>query len=365
VTGNDAVAEPRDLVRRLRAWSHARQRLDRFASGPMEALRNVVAAYSSHPTAPLSLLCRSESLDSQSLGEIEQRRKVLRIPAMRGSIFLVPTETAPRIFAATRLPLEKNEQRLRYARLDRDEYAHLKRRVLEHTQEPISASELRKVFKTDANLMAGVRVMASEGLVLRLGSSLRADNLRYVATEAWLGKPLEEANPQRSLKWLAKEYLRAFGPARIKDFAWWSGVPRGRAHAALTDAGVVDIGGGLLLPAGQQRAFERVEPVEAEVVDILPKWDAYTMGHAPDGRQRLVDDEHLRRAYSAAGDGLPLILRGGRAVASWTHRFEGDRMLVKVASFERGTLPPPLYENAFDEVGRLLGATTVEFVAAT
>ncbi len=120
---NGAVAKSPDLVRRLRAWSYLRQRLGRGASGPMEALRDVVAVYSSHPTAPLSLLSRSQSFDAQRLGEMEQRREVLRIPAMRQSIFLVPTETAPRIFAATRLPLEKHERRLSYARLDRDEYA--------------------------------------------------------------------------------------------------------------------------------------------------------------------------------------------------------------------------------------------------
>ena len=97
------------------------------------------------------------------------------------------------------------------------------------------------------------------------------------------------------------------------------------------------------------------------------------MGHAPDGRQRLVDDEHLGSAYtstdSASGatarDGLPLVLRGGGAVASWSHRFEGDRMLVKLAPFDRGVLPLSLYERAFDEVGQPLGATAVEVLALT
>jgi hypothetical protein len=328
-------------------------------------LRDVIAVYSSHPTAPLSLLNRSKSFDAGRLREMEQRREVLRIPAMRQSIFLVPTETAPRIFAATRLPMEKHARRLRYTGLDWDKYARLKQRVLEHTQEPITASALRKALPTEESLIMGVRVMASEGLVLRLGTSLRADNVRYVATEAWLGDPLEEADPQRSLEWLAQEYLRAYGPARVEDFVWWSGVPRHKASAALGEARVVDIGGGLLLPSDQQTAFERVEPLGPETVDLLPKWDAYTMGHASGDRQRLVDDEHVGSAYAPSGDGLPLVLRGGRAVAVWSHRFDGNRMLVKVTPFERGTLPRELYERAFDEVGWLLGATAVEISADT
>ncbi len=92
------VMSSRDhLIDKLQAWSYLRQQLNRAASGPAEALRGVVAVYSSHPTAPLSLLSRSASFDAEHLSEMEQRREVLRIPAMRQSIFLVPAETAPRL----------------------------------------------------------------------------------------------------------------------------------------------------------------------------------------------------------------------------------------------------------------------------
>nr|MBF6592395.1 hypothetical protein [Ktedonobacterales bacterium] len=78
----------------------------------------------------------------------------------------------------------------------------------------------------------------------------------------------------------------------------------------------------------------------------------------------------LGRAYSAggagtlAGDGFPLVLRGGRAVASWSHRFEGQRMRVTVTAFASDPLPPSRYEQAFAAVGQLLGASAIEVVAA-
>jgi winged helix DNA-binding protein len=89
-------------------------------------LSDVVVVYSSHPTAPLSLLSRSKSFGVKHFGEMELRREVLRIPAARQAIFLVPAETAPRIFAATRLPMERHARRLRYAGLDWDGYARSK-----------------------------------------------------------------------------------------------------------------------------------------------------------------------------------------------------------------------------------------------
>ncbi|TME93509.1 MAG: hypothetical protein E6I52_24215 [Chloroflexi bacterium] len=88
------------------------------------------------------------------------------------------------------------------------------------------------------------------------------------------------------------------------------------------------------------------------------------MAYAPDGRQRLVDDAFLGRAYTTvegspgatAGDGLPLVLRSGRAVAIWSHRFDGQRLSVTVAPFEGQQLP----NSAFDAVGQLLSASTID-----
>jgi hypothetical protein len=93
------------------------------------------------------------------------------------------------------------------------------------------------------------------------------------------------------------------------------------------------------------------------------------MGYAPDGRQRLLDDTHLSLAYTnsgtagkggTSGDGLPLLLRGGHAIASWSHRFEGNRTQVKVALFGGDKLQFGLDARAFDVIGDLLGATFVE-----
>jgi hypothetical protein len=164
-----------DLVQRLRAWTFRRQYLGRSAVEPLAALGGVVGVYSSHPTAPLALHSRCASFEAVSLGEMEQRRAVLRLPGMRQSIFLMPAETAPRILAATRQPLEKLAPRLRYAGLDWEAYAQLKRRVLELAHEPMTADALQSALKGDkadgaadgeVRIMTGVRAMTYEGLML-------------------------------------------------------------------------------------------------------------------------------------------------------------------------------------------------------
>jgi hypothetical protein len=357
-----------DLVSRLRAWSYHRQRLGHAAAHPLEALRDVVGVYSSHPTAPLAVLARTSGLDAQAFSGLEQRREAVRIAAMRGSLFLVPVEDAPRLAAANPVELEDFDRNLKYYGVTWDDFERLKPRVIESAREPMPPAALQKALGATSEQMVVARLMARQGLILRIGSNLRTDRLLYVATDAWLGHPLEAADPEESLRWLGDRYLRGYGPARIEDLAWWAGITRRDAAAVLAALDTVELADGLLLPAEQREEFERVEPVPRDAIDVLPKWDAYTMGHAPDGRQRLVDDAHLARAYTTkatsgragatTGDGLPLLLRGGRAVATWSHRFQGNKLRIEVTPFE--TLPAKLYAPAFDNVGALLGASAIE-----
>ena len=103
-------------------------------------------------------------------------------------------------------------------------------------------------------------------------------------------------------------------------------------------------------------AFDRTERIEPDTVDVLPKWDSYSMGYAPDGRQRFIDGRFLSLAYTSvagspgatSGDGLPLILKGGRAIGSWSHRFAGSRLAVSVAPF-----PGCVCDASFEAVGEL------------
>jgi winged helix DNA-binding protein len=266
--------------------------------------------------------------------------------------------------------MEKHAFRFRVAGVSMEEYEALKPRLLDAAHEPISAKELQEHVPVEGKLPTIVRIMCVEGLMLRIGGSLRSDNLRYVSTEAWLGHPLEAVDPEASLSWLAEAYLRAFGPARISDVAWWIGIPKGRAKTALANAELTDIGEGLLLPADLVDDFYRVDPIDSEAIDLLPKWDAYTMGLAGDGRQRFLNDEHRSLAYTTKasgggppGDGYPLVLQGGRAIASWSHRFTGDRMQVTISPFEPGPMPESLNEESFAGIGALLGAKKIGLLA--
>jgi hypothetical protein len=314
-----------ELDESLRAWSYRQQRLAEPASSPGEALRAVVAVYATHPTAPLALWARSRSLSPAAYLRLDRDRRALRVPGMRGTLFLVPRDSAARVFTILRPPAAWLLRSLKRHGLSTGDYQRLARRILAAAGEPLRSADLQEVAGIKGQALGSVlRRLRYEGHLLALaGDSLHTSGHRYVATAAWAPEGLDGGDPADALTWLGGEYLRAYGPARVEDFAWWGGVSKREAARALGRHDTMELGDGLLLPERDEAAFGCVKRCRG-TVELLPKWDAYTMGHAPDGRQRLVHPDVQHLVYTPIGpgfpgDGNPVVLVDGQAVATWTY----------------------------------------------
>jgi hypothetical protein len=323
-----------EILGRLRAWTHQRQRLGTSAApDALSALRDVVGVYSAHPTAPLALAARTHGFSADAFRRLESDRVAVRVAAMRGSIFLVPRTEAPRLS----LPHVDGDAQVgrRLARwsLTADDYARIKAAMLTAAAQPAPSAALGEAAGVSGGMLATLlRCLRHEGVLLPIGGgSLWAEQFRYVASEVWAPElaaafadaPLAgEDRVHDALVSLAGDYLRAFGPARVADFAWWSGVKRRTATAVLAVHDTIDVGDGLLLPRADLAGLEAVR-APRNSVDLLPKWDSYTMGLAPDGRARFVHPDVQRRVYSQGGggtlpgDGFPVVLVDGEAVGLW------------------------------------------------
>lgn len=340
-----------ELTDRLRAWSHFRQRLTEPARTVEDALRAVVAVYATHPTSPLTLAARTQTFTSDRYRRIDRARKGIRIPAMRKTLFLVPRGDAASIFTAVRLPSAEALRSLKRHDLSTQDYNHIAKRVLAAAREPVQAQELGDAAGIKGQPLGTVlRCLRYEGRMLALaGDSLMMSAHRYVAASAWAPEGLDAGDPSDALAWLAREYLRAYGPGRIADFAWWAGVTKRSAARAIEAHRTVDIGDGLLLSARDEAAFGRVKRLRG-TVDLLPKWDAYTMGHAPDGRHRFVHPDVQHRVYTPigtglAGDGNPVVLVDGRAVGVWTYTLKDG---ARVDAFD--TFGPSIRRRVDDKL---------------
>jgi Winged helix DNA-binding domain len=337
----------------LRAFTYARQDLNRAAPDAATALRDVIAVYSSHPSAPLSLYARAGRFSARSFRSL----RTVRLPAMRGSIHVLPADTGHLAFRAIPEPPARGARRLRNAGISQERYAKLRETLLAEAAEPRSARELRDALDVGESLTPVLRAMTHEGVLVRVGApGLRSNELRYVAAE------VPEVEEDDALAWLAAEYLRAFGPVRPEDFAWWAGVGKRKAAAALGAVQTDELGGGLLLRAEDRAELEAAQPPRG-TVDLLPKWDPLPMGYAPDGRDRFADPSIVARLYEDAGSGggtsgdsRPIVLVDGAAAGTWgAQPGDAGQLRFEVDLFER---PSPKLRKALDqrlaEVAQLL-----------
>ena len=243
---------------------------------------------------------------------------------MRGTVFLVPRDSAARVFTACKPPRSRIVRALKRHDFSLDDYAALAAKILRAAIEPVDKEALEPVVGLKGmQLSTVVNCLRYEGRLLSLaGKSLTLGRLRFAATSAWVPEGLDAGDPADALAWLAGEYLRGYGPARVEDFAWWAGVTKRASRQAMERHDTVDVGGGLLLHRNDEAAFARAKPVK-NTVDLLPKWDAYTMGYAPDGRERFVHADNHAAVYTPIGPGLPgdgnpIVLVDGQATATWT-----------------------------------------------
>lgn len=316
-----------DAQSRLRGWSYERQRLgdrgrgadhhgaDTSASDANSALRDMIGVHAAHPSAPLALWARTPGFDAATYRGLDG----VRLPAMRGAIHLLPRRTAHLLFHAL-APLDANGPP--DIEMPEQDYARLRAAILEACAQPRTARELRDQTSTRYPLAPLLAGLTRDGSLMRVAPErLRSNELRYVVADV----PVAER--AQALAWLASEYLRAFGPARLEDFLWWSGADTGAATSAWERVDTIAIEPGLRLRSEDAAAFENAAP-PANTVDLLPTHDPYTSAYAPGGRGRFAEGVE-DRVYGGDGDARPVVLVDGFAAGTWSGR-SGSELEVEI-----------------------------------
>ena len=266
-------------------------------------------------------------------GAIESRG-ALRLPAMRRTVWILQAETAHLAYHASDAA-QPFAWLLKRSGISEDEYARVEHQILLAAGKPLPIDGIRELINDPPEKLSTVlQVMCGEGKLLRVKAATQISNaFSYVATRVWLGRDLPEADPAEALAWLAGGYLKAFGPARVEDFAWWAGAPKREADKAIRSHDAVDVGDRLVMLPSDVHAFELTRPVAGRV-NLLPAWDAYTMGYAEPSRSRFASAEVLPYLYDKGGNATSVILVEGEVAGLWDFTLEDRDIEIRVGLFE-------------------------------
>lgn len=357
------------------------------STDPAEIARSLVALHATDPaTVYLSVWARAAASVTPAVIEdcLYERRDLVRMLAMRRTVFIVPTESVPVVQAAATDKVEKTERARLIKHLqdlagiaDAGPWlADVEASVLGIFAErpgPLAASELSAAeprLKTtltmawgkayEANVTITSRVlllMAAKGLIVRgrpIGTWV-SQQYRWWLREHWIPAvhAAEQPSEADARADLARQWLAAFGPAPLADLKWWTGWTVAQAKQAIAALDAVEVeldsGTGIVLP-DDLAATEEPSPWVA----FLPALDPTTMGWA---ERSWYLGEHKQTLFDTNGNAGPTIWVDGQIVGGWAQTPAGE---IAIRVFDDvGADARKLIEAQAERAGEWLGPVRV------
>jgi hypothetical protein len=334
----------------------------------LEIARSMVVLHATDPaTVYLSVAARSVEAGPAAVERaLYDDRTLLRMLAMRRTMFVAPTELVPVLQASTADGLAA-KQRATYSRLIErgSDIADVPAWFAE-AAEAAHAALLARGEATGAQLSADVPVLRTrvdpapgksysrptgvttwvlvtlgcEGRIVRgrPNGSWISSQYRWSPVEAWLPGGIADVPAADARADLVRRWLRAFGPAPVADLKWWTGWNAGdvRKALALLEVTEVDLGGGAtgVVLSDDLEPAPGPEPWAA----LLPALDPTPMGWQERG---WFLGGHGPALFDRSGNIGPSVWWDGRVVGGWAQRADGEiavRVLEDVGAEAEGAI---------------------------
>lgn len=300
----------------------------------LDAVEHLVGMQAQAPNPPyVGLWTRLEGFRPDELSRLIENRRVVRIALMRNTVHLVTARDCLALRLLVQPIIDRGlhanrAHRVAIEGVDTEELAAVGRALLE--EQPRTAKELGGLLgerwpeRDSASLARAVRHLLPLVQVPPRGIWGKGGQTTHTTAEAWLGRPLD---PDPSLEEMVLRYLRAFGPATVKDAQTWSGL------SGLGE--VVERLRPRLLSFRDEQGKELFDLPDAPRPDpdtpapprFLPAFDNLILSHAD--RIRVVPEEYRKAIASKNGMVPATVLVDGFVRGTWkTERFHGKTTLV-------------------------------------
>ncbi|MBF6340578.1 AlkZ family DNA glycosylase [Nocardia abscessus] len=313
--------------------------------------RSMVALHATDPaTVFLSVAARAEGLSPSDVEQaLYEDRSLLRMLAMRRTMFVVPVDLVPVLQASCADALAHKQRRTYgkylaqagigdgdtpgwWAEVEAETHkALLARGAATGAQLSKDVPRLRtqvntapdKAYSKPTNITTWVLVtLGCEGRIVRgrPNGSWASSQYTWAPIESWLPDGVPTLSAAEARAELVRHWLRAFGPAPVSDIKWWTGWTLGEVRAALgaLELVEVDLDGvtGVLLA-------DDVEPVATPEpwAALLPALDPTPMGWQ--AREWYLGP-HAPNLFDRNGNVGPTVWWDGRIVGGWAQRKDGE-----------------------------------------
>lgn len=322
------------------------------ASTTEAVVSSLLALHATDPaTVYLSVLARARSLGLSDVRDaMYERRSLVRLMAMRRTMFVVAHEDVPMIHAAASLGVARTMR----ARLVKQVSTLPTEPIIDNVESWLAATEketegaLRAMgTATGAELSAAVPglktaylpttdkvydvkryvtsevlvMMAAEGRLVRVEPRGAWTSRRHAwaPIDHWWPDGIALLDETEARADLARRWLEVFGPATLDDLQWWTGWNKTQTRGAVSGLDTVAVelteGDGIMLPG---KTFDK--PAGTSVM-LLPALDPTPMGWK---HRTWYLGEHKAPLFDTFGNIGPTIWSDGRIVGGWAVTGSGE-----------------------------------------
>lgn len=357
------------------AFRLARQCLTDHQDDPLAALSAILGAQAQvHSAAVLQVRARVPRATSEDIASaLLDSRTVVKLWAQRSTLHLFARPDVPMVVALRRRMLGQyrrwmGRNGVEPAAMDR--LAHAIGQAL--ADGPMTRAELAQQLCADLGEWARPWLEHSWGGAIKYAAAMgfvchgpeRPRETLFARLDKWIGHAVDTPDDDGPLiAELAGRYLSVYGPATPRDFVKFTGLTAGEARDAFArlngDLISVDVDGQPAHTLAKDEQALREASMTDRIV-ALPLFDPYLLGHADTGT--IVPPRAYKKVYRTAGWISPVVLRRGRAVATWSHRQAADGWQVEIQPF--GRFGERARAKAERSIARLAGATGARQVTA-
>jgi len=220
------------------------------------------------------------------------------------------------------------------------------------TREELANEFSKANIRTDDNRLSHLMLWAElEGLVC--SGKMKGGKQTYALLQERV--PVRKSlTRDESLSELAKRYFTSHGPATLKDFAWWSGLPVADARRAL-DFIKPDFFSEIIGPeqywfADSSSDFNH----KTKSVHLLPAYDEFLISYKDRSASLLRGDN--KKSVSNNGIFYPIIVVNGIVTGFWKRSTRGNKINIEVNFFRpQEQLIIRLVKDAASRLGSFLG----------
>ncbi|GGK68391.1 winged helix DNA-binding domain-containing protein [Nocardia camponoti] len=322
------------------------------STDPVEIARSLVVLHATDPaTVYLSIAARGVDLTPADVQQaLYEDRALVRLLAMRRTMFVAPTELLP-VLQSSCCDALARKQRKTYAQflakagavdgdvsewlIDVENETHavvLERGAATGLELGKAVPRLQtkvdtapgKSYSKPVGITTWVLVtLGAEGRIVRgrPGGGWTSSSYTWVPAEKWLPPTLSAVAAAEARTELVRQWLYAFGPAPLSDLKWWTGWTVAEVRSALAgiDTVEVDLDDGTtgLVLADDLPPVATPDPWAA----LLPALDPTPMGWQ--SRDWFLGP-HAPALFDRNGNVGPTIWADGRIVGGWAQRADGE-----------------------------------------